>query len=128
MAGLTDLEQEIFTLREQKCLTYKAIGEQFHISPSRASQIFHAAQRKLQAAKRRELYLEENKMVVPVELSLGEIVVLRRILLVFSTWYFHKEPHSLSRWNECLKDVDYTTGEELGKRLFAIEQKVRQSR
>ena len=77
MAGLTDLEQEIFTLREQKCLTYKAIGEQFHISPSRASQIFHAAQRKLQAAKRRELYLEENKMVVPVELSLGEIVILR---------------------------------------------------
>lgn len=125
MKGITKREEEIADLREQKALTFKAIAELYHISPSRASQIYGKVQRKRREERRRELYQEQNQKPVSVSMTLGELVVLRRILLAFYSWKLNSESHTIGRWNDFLWDTDYTTAETLYVRFGGIEQEAR---
>lgn len=127
MSDITKREEEIAELREQKALTFKAIAERYQISPNRASQIYRSVQRKRREERRRELYREENKKTVSVPMTLGELEVLRRILLAFSSWKLDNETHTIGKWCEFLSDTDYTTAESLNARCGRIEQEERNS-
>ena len=84
------LAEEIAKLREQQGLTFKAIGEKYQISPGKASYLYQDFLRRRRLARVREMYEQENRLTVSVKITLGEIVVLRRILAFYQTWV-HRE-------------------------------------
>lgn len=125
---MIDLEEEELTdLREQQGLTFKALGERYHISPAKASQIYHKVQFNRQVQRRREMRRQENQQVVAFELTLGEAVVLQRILYAFGTWKLRDGNYRIGKKYGALQDVDYITSGELRRRLMDLEGDTRQS-
>lgn len=119
MDETTNREEEIADLRERQGLTYKAIGERYHISPSRAAQIYRRLQRRRQEQRRRELYQKENQKTVSFSLTLGEVVVLNKILLDFRV----KKVCGGRRGP--MEDVDYLVAARLSSRLSKLEHDTR---
>lgn len=127
MIDLKEKEEEITDLREQQGLTFKAIGERYHISPDKASRIYHRVQYNRREQRRQELRREENQQVVAFELTLGEAVILQRILYAFGTWKLRDGNYRIGKKHGAVQDADYIVSRELGRRLIALEKDTRQS-
>lgn len=127
MIDLTDREKEIAVFREEKKLTFRAIGELYHISTSRASQIYRMVLRKRREEERRRLYEEENKMHVNLDITVEEIDVLVRLLRVIP----QERPKPGARYIEYglhwLEDSDFSAAVSFRSRLRALERSSRSS-
>lgn len=122
---LTDQEQTIVTLREEQKLSFRAIGERLELSANKTSYAYHRAARKLRINRFHELREEQNQVMVSLSLSVGEVVILRRILSLFQTWKIddcrNNDPELQEIWN----DPEYLAAENLEKRLSDLERAAR---
>lgn len=119
---LTDQEQTIVTLREEQKLSFRAIGERLELTPNKTSYAYHRAARKLRINRFHELREEQNQIMVSLSLSVGEAVILQRILSLFRAWKMddcrNNDPELQEIWN----DPEYLVAEDLEKRLSALER------
>lgn len=126
--SITEREDEIMRLREIEGLSYRVIGEQFGISKSRASQIYHSILRKRREQQWKEFYEAQNRKTVSFELTLGEIVILQRILVCYMLEERGKIWHTRtnSDQEELENSIDYMTAESLSRRLHVTENQNRE--
>ena len=118
------MSEEITKLREQQGLTFKAIGEMYQISPGKASYLYQDFLRRRRLARVREMYEQENRLTVSVKITLGEIVVLRRILAFYQTWV-HRESLRRQGENPLFQEPDCVTAEYLSSRFGKLEKEKR---
>ena len=118
------MSEEITKLREQQGLTFKAIGEKYQISPGKASYLYQDFLRRRRLARVREMYEQENRLTVSVKITLGEIVVLRRILAFYQTWV-HRESLRRRGENPLFQEPDCVTAEYLSSRFGKLEKEKR---
>lgn len=128
MQEITERELEIARLREGEGLSYRAIGERYGITPGRASQLYHSLVRKRQERQWKEFNEAQNQKNVSIDFTLGEIVVLQRILHCYMLEERGKIRHTLNNPDmELLESgVDYITAERLSSRLCAAENQNRE--
>ena len=122
---LTDQEQTIVTLREEQKLSFRAIGERLELSANKTSYAYHRAARKLRINRFHELREEQNQVMVSLSLSVGEVVILRRILSLFQTWKIDDCRNNDPELQETRNDPEYLAAENLEKRLFDLERAAR---
>lgn len=119
---LTERELEIERLREKEGLSFREIGLRFQISANRASFLYRQARRKHNEQRRWELYQEQNMRPVTLNLTLGEIVQLRRILTDYGRLREFRI-HAKSIERELLQaDIDYINAGRLHDKLMEIEK------
>ena len=118
------MSEEITKLREQQGLTFKAIGEKYQISPGKASYLYQDFLRRRRLARVREMYEQENRLTVSVKITLGEIVVLRRILAFYQTWV-RRESLRRRGENPLFQEPDCVTAEYLSSRFGELEKEKR---
>ncbi len=118
-------DQEIVALRDEEELTFKAIGERYHISASRASQIYRSEQRRMRSEKRKEFYEAEKRKTVSLDLTLGEVEILIRILGNFKRRKMRAGGKLEEKKRTYLEDVEYLTAEDLSVRLYRLERDAR---
>lgn len=119
------LAEEIAKLREQQGMTFKAIGEMYQISPGKVSYLYQDFLRRRRLARVREMYQQENRqLTVSVKMTLGEIVVLRRILAFYQTWV-HRESLRRRGENPLFQEPDCVTAEYLSSRFGKLEKEKR---
>lgn len=125
---ITAREEEIQRLREVEGLTYREIAERYGINPSRVSQIYHSILRKRREQQQKEFYESQNRKTVSFELTLGEIVVLQRILVCYMLGESGKIWHTRtnSDQEELENSIDYMTAESLSHRLHVTENQNRE--
>lgn len=117
MAG----KEEIVALRDEKGLTFKAIGERCHISATGAMQIYRSAQRELRRQQHKESCGAEQRKMVSLDLTLGEAAFLIRVLGDFK----RRKMRAGGKRREqkgYLEDAEYLAAAELGARLYRLEQ------
>ncbi len=119
------LAAEIAGLREQQGMTFKAIGEMYHISPGKASYLYQDHLRRRRIARYREIHEEQNQINVSVPMTLGEIAVLCRILSLYQIWVLRENSRRAKEENPLFKEPDYVTAEYLNRRLSELERKKR---
>lgn len=122
---LTEQEKAVVKLREREKLSFRAIGERYGISPSKASTIYYRAQRELKIRQYRELWREQNQKEVSFPLTLGEAVVLKRILVLFQDWKLNDCQKTERGYRELCQDPEHLTAKALEQRLILLEQKTR---
>ncbi|MBO5034404.1 MAG: hypothetical protein J6C43_02190 [Oscillospiraceae bacterium] len=122
---LTDQEQTIVTLREEQKLSFRAIGERLELSANKTSYAYHRAARKLRINRFHELREEQNQVMVSLSLSVGEVVILRRILSLFQTWKIDDCRNNDPELQETRNDPEYLAAENLEKRLSDLERAAR---
>lgn len=120
------MSEEITRLREEQKMTFKAIGEVYHISPSRVSYLYQAFLRRRRIARYRELHEQENQMTVCVKMTLGELVVLQRVLSLYHTWALQENSRSAHGGNPLFKEPDCVTAGYLEGRFRKIEGEKRE--
>ncbi|MCI9264755.1 MAG: hypothetical protein HFF06_09290 [Oscillospiraceae bacterium] len=119
------LAEEIAKLREQQGMTFKAIGEMYQISPGKVSYLYQDFLRRRRLARVREMYQQENRqLTVSVKMTLGEIVVLRRILAFYQTWV-RRESLRRRGENPLFQEPDCVTAEYLSSRFGELEKEKR---
>lgn len=124
MQELTERELEIFRLRDSEGLSYGAISERLGITKRRASQLYHDVLRHQRKVRREEFYKKENAKIITFVLTLGEVVVLQRILDDYAFNKQNKLRHTICNPDldalrtEC---IDYISAEKLSRRLHAAE-------
>lgn len=114
--------EEIAELRELQGMTFKAIAERYQISPGKASYLYHDLQRRRRVQRHRELYEAQNQITVSFSLTLGEAVILQRLLLFYQKRVFAES----ARRGDLADDPDYNTSEALLRRLFRLEHETRE--
>lgn len=118
--------KEIADLREQQGMTFKAIGEMYQISPGRASYLYQKFLRQRRIARFHELYEQQNQMTVSIKMTLGELVVLQRILSFYQTWVLRGNSRRFREENPLFQEPDYVTAEYLNSRFAKLEKEKRQ--
>lgn len=88
------LSEEIADLRERQSLTFKAIAQQYQITPARASRLYQVCLYRRRLAHYREMHERENQMTLSVKLTLGELAVLQRILSYYELWQLRESTRS----------------------------------
>ncbi len=78
--ALTEQELEIERLREQKSLSFRAIGDQLGLSATAAGELYRQAKRKRRNAATAALAQQEDKSVFTLSLTAAECTALRSIL------------------------------------------------
>lgn len=119
---LTEREAEILRLHEMEKVTFRELAEKYGITQSRASQIFHDADRKRRQAYQLELKQKENQRKVSVTLTKGDLIMVRRIL---GEYMFYRRTHvrATIREMEWLdSDPRYLAAERLEKYFLAISK------
>ena len=117
--------EEIAALREQQGMTFKAIGEQYQMTPGRASYLYQTFLRRRRIARIHELYEQQNQTTVSVKMTLGEVVVLQRILSHYQTWVLRETSRRFREGNPLFQEPDYVTAEYLSERLAGLEKEKR---
>lgn len=125
---ITQREQEIVDLREREQMTFRAIGERYQISAGQAANIYHRAQRSRRLERARMMREEQNQKIVSLEISVGEIVMLRRILYLFQHWKMKDSWSRKSEWEQVREDPDFVTAGELINRICKLEREARKNR
>ena len=97
------MAEEIADLRERQGLTFKAIAELYQISSGRAS----------------------YQMIVTVKMTLGEIVVLRRILSYYENWQFRENNRYTKGKNPLFQEPDCVIAKYLEERFLLLEKEKR---
>lgn len=77
---LTEREEEVLRLHELEKVPFRVLAEKYGVTQSRASQIFHDADRKRRQAYQQELQRQENKREITVTLTRGELLMLHSLL------------------------------------------------
>ena len=119
------MAEEIAGLREQGGMTFKAIGELYQISPGKVSYLYQDHLRRRRVMRSRELHEAQNQITVSFALTLGEAVILQRILSFYRRRIFCKNSRQLGKEDSIFQDPDYLTAESLSLRLFRLESKTR---
>ncbi|MCI8475329.1 MAG: hypothetical protein HFF07_08355 [Oscillospiraceae bacterium] len=88
------LSEEIADLRERQSLTFKAIAQQYQITPARASHLYRVCLYRRRLAHYREMHERENQMTLSVKLTMGELAVLQRILSYYELWQLRESTRS----------------------------------
>lgn len=114
--------EAIADLRDQQGLTYKAISEKLQISPGKVSYLYQELQRRRRIKRYRELRESQNQISVLLPLTLGEGLVLQKVLSLFSR---ESSRYVRSRTQLC-SDPDFVIAEKLYQRLSALDQKARE--
>lgn len=122
---LTDQEQTIVTLREEQKLSFRAIGERLELSANKTSYAYYRAARKLRLNRYHELREEQNRIMVSLSLSVGEAVILQRILSLFQEWKRKDCRSNYSELQRVWSDPEYLVAEDLEKRLSGLERTAR---
>ncbi len=117
--------EEIAQLREQQGMTFKAIGEMYQISPGKVSYLYQGFLRRRRLAHYRELHEKQNQMTVSVKMTLGELVVLRRILSFYQSRVCREDSRLSRMENPVFKEPDYVTAEYLERQFARLEQEKR---
>lgn len=117
--------EEIAGLREQQKMTFKAIGEMYHISPGKVSYLYQDYLRRRRVARYREIHERQNQMSVSVSMTLGETVVLQRILTLYQIWALRESSRWDKKGNPLFQEPDCVTAEYLNRRLSELERKKR---
>ena len=117
--------EEIAELREQQGMTFKAIGERYQISPGRASYLYQNFLRRRRIARFQEQHEEQNRISVSFALTLGEVVILQRILFFYQNRIFCKNGRRLGKEDSVFHDPDYIAAGDLSRRLFGLERETR---
>ncbi len=78
--ALTEQELEIEHLREQKSLSFRAIGDQLGLSATAAGELYRQAKRKRRNAATAALAQQEDKSIFTLSLTAAECTALRSIL------------------------------------------------
>lgn len=118
-------EEEIVDLREREKMSFRAIGERCQLSAQQVSVIYHKAQRKRRLERAHMMWEEQNQKIASLELSIGEAVILQRILLLFQCWKL-KECRK-GEGKEIFEDPDYVVAEKLLSRARKLEKSARQN-
>lgn len=119
--------EEIAALREEQGMTFKAIGELYQISPGKASYLYQDFLRRRRLARVHELYEEQNQIEVSIKMTLGEVVVLQRVLTFYQTWALRKNSRRAREENPLFKEPDYVTAKYLNSRLAKLEKEKRKA-
>ena len=119
------IAEEIAILREEQEMTFSAIGMKYNISSNKASYLYHRLLRKRRIARYQELYAAQNQTEITLSLTLGEGVVLQRILSHFQQHMIRKNARKDTTTYLFCNDPDYATAENLRSRLSDIEQEIR---
>lgn len=119
--------EEIAALREEQGMTFKAIGELYQISPGKASYLYQDFLRRRRLARVHELYEEQNQIEVSIKMTLGEVVVLQRILTFYQTWALRENSRRAREENPLFKEPDYVTAGYLNSRLARLEKEKRKA-
>lgn len=120
---------EIADLRERREMTFKEIGELYQISPGRASYLYQDHLRRRRIARYREIHEKQNQMPVCVKLTLGEVLVLQRILSYYQGWKFRENSRRTQGENPLFEEPDCITARYLCEKLLRLEkEKRRESR
>lgn len=122
---ITQREQEIVDLREREQMTFRAIGERYQLSAGQAAGIYHKVQRKRRLERARVMRQAQNQKVVSLEISVGEIVMLQRILYLFQHWKMKDSWGRKGEWEQTREDPDFVTAEELLRRICKLEREAR---
>ena len=122
---LTDIEKEIVALREEQKLSFRLIGEQCGMTTSKATHLYHKASRMLRANRCHELRQKQNLITVSFELSIGETVILQRILQLFQSWKMSNCRGNSAEWHALQSDPDYLSAIDLQRRLSDLEHRER---
>lgn len=122
---ITQREQEIVDLREREQMTFRAIGERYQLSAGQAAGIYHKVQRKQRLERARVMRQAQNQKVVSLEISVGEIVMLQRILYLFQHWKMKDSWGREGEWEQTREDPDLVTAEELLRRICKLEREAR---
>ena len=121
--------EEIAVLREQQGMTFKAIGERYQISQGKAAYLYQIFLRRRRLERFHELYEEQNQMTVSIKMTLGELVVLQRVLSFYQMWVLRENSRRTHEENPLFKEPDYVTAEYLNNRFAKLErEKRRESR
>lgn len=119
--------EEIAALREEQGMTFKAIGELYQISPGKASYLYQDFLRRRRLARVHELYEEQNQIEVSIKMTLGEVVVLQRVLTFYQTWALRENSRCAREENPVFKEPDYVTAGYLNNRLAKLEKEKRKA-
>lgn len=119
------LVAEIADLRERRGMTFKAIGELYQISPGRASCLYQDHLRRQRLAHYYEMHEKQNQMPVCVKLTLGELLVLRRILSYYQDWKFREDSRRARTENPLFEEPDCITAKYLGEQFIRLEKEKR---
>ena len=122
---LTDREQTIVTLREEQKLSFRAIGERLELTPNKTSYAYHRAARKLRINRYHQLREEQNLIMVSLSLSVGEVVILRRVLSLFREWKRKDCRGNYSELQKIWNDPEYLVAGDLETRLSGLERAAR---
>lgn len=118
--------EEIAELREQQKMTFKAIGEKYQIPAEKASRLYQDFLRYRRIARYWELHEKQNQMTVMVKMTLGELVVLQRILNLYQAWVFRESSHRTRKENPLFQEPDSIMAEHLIRRFSKMEREKRQ--
>ena len=119
------MAEEIADLRERQGLTFKAIAELYQISSGRASYLYQDCLRRRRLARYNEMHKRQNQMIVTVKMTLGEIVVLRRILSYYENWQFRENNRYTKGKNPLFQEPDCVIEKYLEERFLLFEKEKR---
>lgn len=125
--NMRKIAEEIAALREEQGMTFKAIGELYQISPGKAFYLYQDFLRRRRLARVYELYEEQNQIEVSIRMTLGEVVVLQRVLTFYQTWALRENSRRAREENPVFKEPDYVTAEYLNNRLAKLEKEKRKA-
>ena len=119
------MSEEIADLRERQEMTFKEIGELYQITPGRASYLYQDCLRRRRLARYHEMHERQNQMAVTVKLTLGELIVLRRILSYYQGWKFRETSRRTRVENPLFEEPDCVTAKYLVERFLLLEKEKR---
>lgn len=119
------LAAEIADLRERREMTFKAIGELYLISPGKVFWLYQDHLRRRRLAHYYEMYEKQNQMPVCVKLTLGELLVLRRILSYYQDWRLRENSRRTRTENPLFGEPDCITAKYLCEQFIRLEKEKR---
>lgn len=120
------MAEEIAILREQQGLTFRAIGETLRLPPGKVSYLYHELQRQRRILRYRELREQQNQIAVSLSLTLGEGLVLQKVLSFYQNRMFRENSRYLGCGAQFPDDPDFAVAEELLRRISELDYETRQ--
>lgn len=117
--------EEITDLRDHQGLTYRAIGEKLHITPGKVSYLYYELQAQRRVARYWELRKEQNQIPVFLPLTLGECLVLQKVLSFYEERMLRensRHPRSATGLND---DPDFVKAKKLLHRISELDRATR---
>lgn len=118
--------EEIAKLREEQGMTFRAISEKLRLSPGKVSYLYQELQKQRRIDRYWQLRERQNQISVSLPLTLGEGLVLQKILSSYELRTLRENSRYFSKGFQSSDDPDLAVAKGLLSRLSAIDQKTRE--